>query len=366
MRDNEHIDSIKGDARDLADKNFSDKSFSDKSFDDGINMDKFAKKAVGSLFDSDTRAVAKNIEPKPRYTETHTPAHSREYEEEEERYRPAKSIRPKKDDPEAEYQEYLKQLQSENRRAEAKERRERERAQAEMDEKLAYLPKKKPPSSRSQPPVDEHRERPPRPPQDRPPQKKRPLRESDVYRRPPEENFALNARHIAAGGIVLVLIIFVFLIFQVNSANSALAQMQEENEDLARRTQGYDQARINLIELQQENTRLQQENDTLLAQLHGNYPNQNEEADGEETSEDGDYTAQTGTDTEPIVQTTPPPTAPTNQAGGNRTHTVAAGETLWRIAELTLGNGNLYSAIIAANPAINPNELHEGTVLIIP
>ena len=52
--------------------------------------------------------------------------------------------------------------------------------------------------------------------------------------------------------------------------------------------------------------------------------------------------------------------------GDARTHTVAAGDTLWDISETYLGDGNLWPSIAEANPSINPHRLHIGAELTIP
>jgi nucleoid-associated protein YgaU len=52
-----------------------------------------------------------------------------------------------------------------------------------------------------------------------------------------------------------------------------------------------------------------------------------------------------------------------------RTHTVARGESLWKIAQQHYGNGLRYSMIVAANPGklVDENStIHPGDVLVIP
>ena len=49
-----------------------------------------------------------------------------------------------------------------------------------------------------------------------------------------------------------------------------------------------------------------------------------------------------------------------------KTYTVAKGDTLWKIAQETMGNGALYKKIVEANGIPNENLIHPGDVLVIP
>jgi nucleoid-associated protein YgaU len=52
-----------------------------------------------------------------------------------------------------------------------------------------------------------------------------------------------------------------------------------------------------------------------------------------------------------------------------KTYTVEAGDSLWKIAQKQLGNGSLYPKIVAANPGTLEDEhtvIHPGDVLVIP
>ena len=49
-----------------------------------------------------------------------------------------------------------------------------------------------------------------------------------------------------------------------------------------------------------------------------------------------------------------------------KTYTVKSGDTLYKIAQETMGNGNLYKAIVEANGIPNENLIHPGDVLVIP
>ena len=49
-----------------------------------------------------------------------------------------------------------------------------------------------------------------------------------------------------------------------------------------------------------------------------------------------------------------------------KTYTVKSGDTLFKIAKETMGDGNLYKQIVAANGIPNENLIHPGDVLVIP
>jgi nucleoid-associated protein YgaU len=52
--------------------------------------------------------------------------------------------------------------------------------------------------------------------------------------------------------------------------------------------------------------------------------------------------------------------------GGQRTHVVAAGETLTSIAQAEYGDGSQYNKILAANPKLDPRKIKVGQKLVIP
>jgi nucleoid-associated protein YgaU len=60
------------------------------------------------------------------------------------------------------------------------------------------------------------------------------------------------------------------------------------------------------------------------------------------------------------------PAKPAAPPAGAKTHKVAAGESLWVIAEDYYGDGHLWKRIRDANPGIDENKLQEGQVLVIP
>lgn len=71
---------------------------------------------------------------------------------------------------------------------------------------------------------------------------------------------------------------------------------------------------------------------------------------------------------EPAPTITPSPPGP--QPGDTVTvtveHVLEPGETLWSLASTYLGAGDLYTEIEKANPGIDPSNLQEGRVIIIP
>ena len=60
------------------------------------------------------------------------------------------------------------------------------------------------------------------------------------------------------------------------------------------------------------------------------------------------------------------PTPVTGRDRGVATHTVARGDSLWRIAERVYGDGLRYQDILRANPGINPDRLTVGDRLVLP
>jgi nucleoid-associated protein YgaU len=70
-------------------------------------------------------------------------------------------------------------------------------------------------------------------------------------------------------------------------------------------------------------------------------------------------------DTGPLVPPAPP-SAPAAPAAAPRTHQVASGETLQKIAKRYYGTVNRWRRIADANPGVDPSRLRPGTSLVIP
>lgn len=68
----------------------------------------------------------------------------------------------------------------------------------------------------------------------------------------------------------------------------------------------------------------------------------------------------------PTTAAKPAPAKPAPVVASGRTHKVGKGESLWKIAERTLGNGKRWGEIAALNPQVNPDKLVAGTVLKLP
>ena len=75
-----------------------------------------------------------------------------------------------------------------------------------------------------------------------------------------------------------------------------------------------------------------------------------------------------GSSTAPAAPATPTPTSPAPAPAAPRTYTVAAGDSLSKIAKKFYGDGNKWKRIFEANrdTVKNPDLIHPGQVLKIP
>ena len=60
------------------------------------------------------------------------------------------------------------------------------------------------------------------------------------------------------------------------------------------------------------------------------------------------------------------PAAPVAAAGAGGKYTVQKGDTLWKIATASYGNGNQWQRIAAANPGLSPGTLKAGQTITLP
>ena len=64
-----------------------------------------------------------------------------------------------------------------------------------------------------------------------------------------------------------------------------------------------------------------------------------------------------------MVLDAPAPTAPSATGG---TYTVQKGDTLWKIATTSYGDGKQWQRIASANPGVSPSTLKAGQTITIP
>ena len=72
---------------------------------------------------------------------------------------------------------------------------------------------------------------------------------------------------------------------------------------------------------------------------------------------------------QPVVSEAPAPAAapaeaPVASAGGK--YTVQKGDTLWRIASTSYGDGKQWQRIASANPGLSPSTLKAGQTIVVP
>ena len=162
-------------------------------------------------------------------------------------------------------------------------------------------------------------------------------------------------KYIAMGAGVLVLIVFCFLIFKINSTGSKLQQLQVEV-DAAKEIKSQNQALIiekedlqNRVDsLTSEKAALQEELDDLLAAQTPPETPETPDTDDTETANNNVAT---------------PPAA---NSAGNQMYTVVDGDNFWKIAMKFYGDGNRGEEIMKANNIDKPESLRIGTILMIP
>ena len=278
----------------------------------------FSKRAVGSLFDEPEPAEA---EAKPAPTSRLVP------------------------DPEKQYAEYIQTAQADMRREQERNRAAKEKAIKERDEQLDELteisrrktavPRKKPADA------EEH--------------------EGHTEARHPTRTMPpINVRNVASVAIFLVLIIFVVLVWQINSTRSRLAAANDQIAALQQQVVGLNSQRTEDVG---RISSLEAERDRLLAAQSPNEP--------ETTTPDPDAPYDEDT-TEPDTDTDTATTVPGDRPHtvvdtitGNRLYTVQPRDTFWSIAVAFYGNGQRHTDILAANN-MRVEDLRYGMTIIIP
>jgi 5'-nucleotidase len=71
-------------------------------------------------------------------------------------------------------------------------------------------------------------------------------------------------------------------------------------------------------------------------------------------------------DTPTQVQAPAPTAAPVSAAGGGSKYKVQKGDTLWKIATTSYGDGKQWQRIASANPGLSPTSLKVGQTILIP
>ncbi len=66
---------------------------------------------------------------------------------------------------------------------------------------------------------------------------------------------------------------------------------------------------------------------------------------------------------EPVVSEAPAPEA---AAGAGGTYTIQKGDTLWKIASTSYGDGKQWQRIASANPGLSPSTLQVGQTIMLP
>jgi LysM repeat protein len=152
---------------------------------------------------------------------------------------------------------------------------------------------------------------------------------------------------IIAGVFLLMLIIMIFLIVQINGANSKIEKMEETALAAEENTESLSDMQMQLDGLKQQNQELTDENNRLGVQLSELTPS----ADPEDTTPGEDGTS------------TPDETG-TND-GGQRTYTVVTGDSLSRISQNFYGDLAGIDRIKEANDMSN-DSLTVGQEIVIP
>lgn|GEM_PF-3624964 len=294
-----------------------------------MNMGDFSRHMVGSLFDEETTEAEDEGEKQEGIKKAATPP-------------PYRGM--KQTDPDEEYARYIEATlraarEEEERKTAAKEAAIQHR-EAQLDE-LSAISKKAP----------EKKPNTPTPP----PQPSTPAAPTRGPQQAKQRGKAtLNMRNILTLGLFVVLVVFCIFIWQILAINNQLSSANSE---------------IALLRAapSQEQTLLA-ENATLnsqVAQLQASIDNYRAIIDSQQNvtyTPDANEGNQAGSTNQQQTPSGDPYT--TRDAQGRRVYTVRQGDTMWNIAQRTLGDGSRYTEILAANSMTNSAVVVDSTLII--
>jgi len=309
-----------------------------------INMGDFSRHMVGSLFDEEKTEETS-------VANTNTPLDNDEESEKQEGIKKAATPPPyrgmKQADPDEEYARYIEATlraarEEEERKAAAKEAAIQHR-EAQLDE-LSSISKKTPEKKANTTPT----------PLPQPSTPAAPARGQQQAKQ--REKATLNMRNILTLGLFVVLVAFCIFIWQILAISN---QLSSANSEIALLRAAPNQEQTLLAEnaaLNSQVAQLQASIDNYRA-IIDNQQDQisNPDANG------GNNETQAGT-TQQQTPSGDPYT--TRDAQGRRVYTVRPGDTMWNIAQRTLGDGSRYTEILAANNMTSPAVVVDSTLII--
>jgi len=343
------------------------------------NLDELSKKAVGSLFDdsddfdklddmdeiliseADETLLPPEIEAGKPFASSVPP--SKRSAPDTEPIKPAYSSPPYKfgeHDIEKEHEEYMQ-------RAILASRKDRERKEEEVRRKNAEAaaPIRKRPANQAKKSVGNPSDNQPlgknlaHIPKER---KELMAREGEALALP----FNLDMRHVVIGALVLVLLVFAFLVIQINTTRSRLYAAESTIYELERNA-------ADIVSYRAKISELQAYLDAANADLDDLRSDNNVELQVTNPPPIVGDTTPPANQPQPSPTPTPPPATTANlhpeltiDAYGNRIYVLQPGENLWGVALRILGDGTRYTEIMALNNITNAATVPHGRRLIMP